>query len=53
MSNLLSCIIYNIYTKYFDDDDNDDDDDDDDDDDTWLTIEFDSDIRFKHTVVQD
>ena len=43
--------MYNIYTKYFDDDD--DDDNDDDDDDTWLTIEFDSDIRFKHTVVQD
>ena len=29
MSNLLSYIMYNIYTKYFYGDDNDDDDDDD------------------------
>ena len=33
MSNLLSYIMYNIYTKYADDDDYDDDYDDDDDDD--------------------
>ena len=38
--------MYNTYTKYVDDDD-------DDDDDAWLTIEFDSDIRFKRTVVRD
>ena len=35
--------MYNTYTKYVDDDD----------DDAWLTIEFDSDIRFKRTVVRD
>ena len=32
MSNLLSYIMHNIYTKYVDDDDDDGDDDDDDDD---------------------
>ena len=36
MSNLLSYIMHNIYTKYVDDDDDGDDDDDDDDDDDQL-----------------